>query len=147
MEWQVLIPVGKGHMKVNFTGGTLLGMGSAPAIYTTANPVVQTIIENSGYFQSGRIYLQRVQRTDEPDAAEAAEVEQQTVSKTQDNTTENTNTETEENPEVVEVSDKVEAVEYLKEHYNSNYSATQLRTKTAFEAACAECGVKFKFTD
>lgn len=47
---------------------------------------------------------------------------------------------------VIEVADKAEAVEYLKEHFNPSYTATQLRTKAAFEAACAEHKVKFVFT-
>ena len=47
----------------------------------------------------------------------------------------------------VKVADKNEAIEYLKEHFaEKNYTATSLRTKTAFEAACKECGVEFVFT-
>lgn len=47
----------------------------------------------------------------------------------------------------VEVADKYDAIEYLKEHFpEKNYTATGLRTKTAFEAACNECGVEFVFT-
>ena len=47
----------------------------------------------------------------------------------------------------IKVADKNEAIEYLKEHFaDKNYTATSLRTKTAFEAACKECGVEFVFT-
>lgn len=47
----------------------------------------------------------------------------------------------------IKVADKIEAIEYLKEHFaEKNYTATSLRTKTAFEAACKECGVEFVFT-
>ena len=47
----------------------------------------------------------------------------------------------------IKVADKNEAIEYLKEHFaEKNYTATSLRTKTAFEAACNECGVEFVFT-
>ena len=47
----------------------------------------------------------------------------------------------------IKVTDKNEAIEYLKEHFaEKNYTATSLRTKTAFEAACKECGVEFVFT-
>ncbi len=46
----------------------------------------------------------------------------------------------------VEVADKAEAISYLKEHYpEREYTAVKLRTKTAFESACSECGVKFVF--
>lgn len=47
----------------------------------------------------------------------------------------------------IKVADKNEAIEYLKEHFaEKNYTATSLRTKIAFEAACKECGVEFVFT-
>ena len=47
----------------------------------------------------------------------------------------------------IKVADKNEAIEYLKEHFaEKNYTATSLRTKTAFDAACKECGVEFLFT-
>lgn len=47
----------------------------------------------------------------------------------------------------IKVADKNEAIEYLKEHFaEKNYTATSLRTKTAFESACKECGVEFVFT-
>lgn len=47
----------------------------------------------------------------------------------------------------IKVADKNEAIEYLKEHFaEKNYTATSLRNKTAFEAACKECGVEFVFT-
>jgi len=47
----------------------------------------------------------------------------------------------------ITVSDKYEAIEYLKEHFaDKGYTATGLRTKAAFEAACRECGVTFMFT-
>ena len=46
----------------------------------------------------------------------------------------------------IKVADKNEAIEYLKEHFaEKNYTATSLRTKTAFEAACKECGVEFDY--
>lgn len=45
---------------------------------------------------------------------------------------------------VVRIATKADAIEWLKENFPANnYTATALRTKTAFEAACAECKVKF----
>lgn len=45
---------------------------------------------------------------------------------------------------VVRVATKADAVEWLKENFPANnYTGTALRTKAAFEAACAECKVKF----
>ena len=45
------------------------------------------------------------------------------------------------------VADKPDAIEYLKERFpEKGYTAVKLRTKTAFDAACKECGVEFVFT-
>lgn len=45
------------------------------------------------------------------------------------------------------VADKPDAIEYLKERFpEKGYTAVKLRTKTAFDAACKECGVEFMFT-
>ena len=45
---------------------------------------------------------------------------------------------------VLSVATKADAVEWLKENFPANnYTGTALRTKTAFDAACAECKVKF----
>lgn len=47
----------------------------------------------------------------------------------------------------VKVADRSDAIEYLKEKFpEKGYTAVKLRTKTAFEAACKECGVEFVFT-
>ena len=47
----------------------------------------------------------------------------------------------------IKVADKSDAIEYLKERFpEKGYTAVKLRTKTAFEAACKECGVEFVFT-
>lgn len=54
-EITVNIPAGKAWMKVNFTGGSLTGYGVTPATFATANINVQTLIERSPQFCSGRI--------------------------------------------------------------------------------------------
>ncbi|MCI6554168.1 MAG: hypothetical protein MSA43_00675 [Prevotella sp.] len=47
----------------------------------------------------------------------------------------------------IKVADKPDAIEYLKERFpEKGYTAVKLRTKTAFDAACKECGVEFVFT-
>ncbi len=49
-------------------------------------------------------------------------------------------------PLVVQVSSKTDAIEWLKEHYpEKGYTSTKLRTKQAFDAACAENNVVFEF--
>ena len=46
----------------------------------------------------------------------------------------------------IKVADKSDAIEYLKERFpEKGYTAVKLRTKTAFEAACKECGVEFDY--
>lgn len=62
MEWWVDIPTGskqKPMLKVRFEGGQITGYGVAPARFTTADPVVQHLIENSKYFRTGRIFKVR----------------------------------------------------------------------------------------
>ena len=59
VEWQANIPVGKGRLIVHFTGGSITAYGVTPAVYKTDNPIHQAIIENSGYFRSGRIFLMK----------------------------------------------------------------------------------------
>ena len=47
----------------------------------------------------------------------------------------------------IKVADKPDAIEYLKERFpEKGYTAVKLRAKTAFDAACKECGVEFVFT-
>lgn len=46
-------------MRVHFTGGALTSYGVTPAEFTTSNPFIQKVIENSSYFKEGRIIVQR----------------------------------------------------------------------------------------
>ena len=57
MEWNALIPAGKGTIRVHFTGGTVTGYGTTPATFTTSNPAVVHLIEHSHWFRSGKIKL------------------------------------------------------------------------------------------
>lgn len=57
-------------------------------------------------------------------------------------------TEDEEDDSIISVADKSEAIEWLKEYYpDKGYTATKLRSKDAFEAACKECGVVFEIAE
>lgn len=58
-EWTALLPAGKARLAVTFTGGTASGYGESPALFSTDSPAVQKVIEESGYFRSGRIFLMR----------------------------------------------------------------------------------------
>lgn len=57
MEWHPEFRVGRGRLKVSFTGGHLCGGASTPAAYVTSDPVVQKVIESSAAFRQGRIRL------------------------------------------------------------------------------------------
>lgn len=151
-EWTVNIKCGKATLRVSFEGGSATLRGTIPATYATTDPVKQAIIEKSDYFKHGRIYV--VQKMEVPDDASARARKMrnkkvvpvavdgangsdgQSVPQAEDGETK----------QVVTVVDKADAVEWLKEHYpDKGYTATKLRTAEAFNAACEECGVVFKF--
>ena len=57
MEWQLNLPVGKATVHVEFKGGFENKYGIYPATFMTTDPIVQTVIERSYYFASGKIKL------------------------------------------------------------------------------------------
>lgn len=65
MEWVCNIPVGKSHMRIEFTGGVLTSYGNTPAKYVTKDLLQQTIIENSDFYKKKRIVLLSVVETNE----------------------------------------------------------------------------------
>lgn len=175
MDWTTNIKAGKASVSVHFTGGALTAYGVTPAKYSTSNPFFQRVIEGSVQFKSGRIALLGEMEVADDAAAKARKARKAALASkvpaapasvaasatpaaladTPSPAPSPTPTETDaESPDgteapavtTVEVADKNEAVEYLKEHCNAGYTMTQLRTKGAFEAACSEHAVKFVFT-
>lgn len=59
VDWVAQIKAGAATVRVHFTGGALTSYGVTPAEYTTSNPFIQKVIENSSYFKEGRIILLR----------------------------------------------------------------------------------------
>ena len=57
VEWQAILPAGRGKLIVHFTGGSITAYGVTPATYRTDNPAQQAIIETSKHFRTGRIIL------------------------------------------------------------------------------------------
>ena len=57
MEWQLNLPVGKATVHMEFKGGFENKFGIHPATFMTTDPIVQTVIERSYYFASGKIKL------------------------------------------------------------------------------------------
>ena len=153
MDWTTQIKAGKGSVSVHFTGGALTAYGVTPAKFSTSNPFFQNVIENSEQFQSGRIELigeMEVADKDRPAVTNTSEdipTKEGEAHKGEKLVNDSQGAGAVVGECKIEVADKSEAIEYLKEHYSDkNYSATGLRTKGAFEAACKECGVEFVFT-
>lgn len=102
------------------------------AKFSTSDEKIQKALENSSCFNRD-YYIESVQedvKEPQPEAP-AEEAKPQGESDTR----------------VVTVADKADAIEWLKENYaDKGYTATKLRTQTAFEEACKECNVQFQFT-
>lgn len=144
IEWMGCIHAGALTMSVRFAGGSQTAYGVNPALFTTEDLFTQRFIEMSDEFKNGSIRLLRYTEigVDEPVSAELNK------EFAKDASVHEGDAETANNGCVeIEVSDKNEAIEYLKEHYDKGYTATKLRTKSDFEAACMECGVRFVFTE
>jgi len=138
LEWYGTIEFGSMRVRASFTNGSVTAYGVAPATYDTDNELVQFIIENSKDFINGKIFL--VNKTE---VFVADEVKDENAENNVSESAEEEYAEESHEGIVVEVADKNEAIEYLKEHYGNEYTATKLRSKSAFDSACKECGVVF----
>lgn len=132
---QLLLCDEYGHqMEVTFRSGAQI---DSTAKFTTSDENLQKTLESCSGF--GRDYY--IESVREEKAVE------------NENHNENENV-AEEAPVVedngvqkVEVADKAEAIEWLKEHNpEAGYTAAKLRSKDAFEKACADNNVEFVFT-
>lgn len=160
-EWQGKVKAGSLEVAVAFTGGTASPSGAQPAYFMTKDPIVQFVIENSKEYKGGFIICVMSQEIPgdhprmavpkpktEPKQAEApAETEAAPEVAAEEQPQQEADDAAGKGGLIIEVADKSEAIEYLKEHFaDKNYTATSLRTQTAFKAACEECGVEFVFT-
>jgi len=118
------------QIEVNFKAGAQI---DSTAKFSTSDEKVQAALEKCSSFNRD-FYIESV-REDTPKAnTPAAPVVDETVNE-------------EKGVQKVEVADKGEAIEWLKEHNpEAGYTAAKLRSKDAFNAACAENNVKFEFT-
>ncbi len=155
LEWHGHVHANGVSMKVDFTNGSTTAYGVAPATFITKNKMTQFLMENSKEFKSGRIRLIRtVPLPDEPDdcivvSAPAEEADsgvpesganEKSPADVQETTTPGS--------APVKMATKSDAIEWLKEHYpEKEYTAVKLRSKAAFDAACAECGVVFEIAE
>lgn len=144
MECMVSIPVGKAHMRVEFTGGILTSYGNTPAKYTTSDQFKQTVIENSPQFKSGRIVLlDRIPTGEADDKAHAP-------AKADDKDTEDTASSNNgdaprlsDGKTVVEVGSLDDAKTYLNEKFG--IPVRNLRSKKTIEEEAAQKDIVFKY--
>lgn len=147
LEWHGIVHSNGIKMRVDFTNGSVTAFGVAPATFTTRHELTQHIIENSEEFKNGRIRFVRVVELPSEDNKNENKVDSVAANAdaVEDNNA-NTEAPAEETSGVqkVKVSDKAEAVEWLKEHYpEKGYNGFNLRGKDAFAAAQKECNVEF----
>lgn len=129
---QLLLSDGQGGtMEINFRGGCQI---DSTARFSTSDEKVQKLLEKCSGFNRD-FYLEFV-RNDTPAPAKA-EAENAPAEGGEATGTD---------IETVQVANKADAIEWLKEHYpEKGYTASKLRTQTALDAACAACNVKFIF--
>lgn len=62
IEWQFDLETGypvMPHITIKFEGGQITGYGIAPARYTTEDPFVMKLLEESEMYRSGKIFKLR----------------------------------------------------------------------------------------
>lgn len=125
-------------IEVNFRGGCQIDSTSK---FTTSDEALQNALEKSSGF--GRDFYLEAVHEDNPTTSvnvKDAEPAVEETAEKEETVAENNGVET------VEVADKSEAIEWLKEHNpEAGYTAAKLRSKDAFANACAENNVEFVF--
>lgn len=58
VECSRVFRLGELCVRCGFSGGAVNETGVIPAVYSTSNPVIQTVIENSELYKGGRIKIQ-----------------------------------------------------------------------------------------
>lgn len=168
VDWVAQIKVGAATVRVHFIGGALTAYGVTPAEYTTDNPFIQKVIEQSAYFKEGRIITLR--KATLPETTKTAKVQKanqqkpkqelqkapatpdKTVAPTlvetsdvadeqKDEETTETVEETVEGLTKVEASCLQDAQAYLQENFN--IASYKVRSYEAAQRAASEHGVRF----
>lgn len=168
VDWVAQIKVGAATVRVHFIGGALTAYGVTPAEYTTDNPFIQKVIEQSAYFKEGRIITLRkatlpettktakVQKTkqqkptqeqpkapaipDSPVIPATVETSEVADEPKDEETTEAVE-ETVDGLTKVEVSCLQDAQAYLQENFN--IASYKVRSYDAAQRAASEHGVQF----
>ncbi len=148
VDWVAQIKAGAATLKVHFTGGALTTYGVTPAEYTTSDPFIQRVIENSTYFKEGRIILVRKSEIAESPKRKVKAMAQSMPQAEAEKSTEadaEPGAETEKAVEAckkeVEVTCLQDAQAYLQESYG--ISTYKVRSYEAAQRVAAEHGVRF----
>ena len=143
---QLLLCDEYGHqMEVTFRSGAQI---DSTAKFTTSDENLQKTLESCSGF--GRDYYIESVREDKPVAVETPAdenvVDNAVEAPADENVVDNAVEASEPESNAIKVADKSEAIEWLKEHNpDAGYTAAKLRSKDAFEKACADCNVTFEF--
>lgn len=168
VDWVAQIKAGAATVRVHFIGGALTTYGVTPAEFTTSNPFIQKVIEQSSYYKEGRIIFMREIEIKDPikpakgEKSESAEnpkpTKEEQIKETNTLVTEKdpseTYTELEKKPEdnapgkdengsltKIEVSCLPDAQAYLQEQFN--IASYKIRSCEAAQRAAAEHGIQF----
>lgn len=168
VDWVAQIKAGAATVRVHFTGGALTAYGVTPAEYTTDNPFIQKVIEQSTYFKEGRIITLR--KATLPETTKTAKVQKANQQKPKqelqkapavsdtsvaptpveipdvtdepkDEETTETVEETVDGLTKVEASCLQDAQAYLQENFN--IASYKVRSYDAAQRAASEHGVQF----
>lgn len=166
LEWHGIVESGNVKMRVSFTNGTVTAYGVAPATFVTTDKLTQLIIEGSKQYKNGLIHLVSsvelpVKINERKGVTEnfGNDTNKNGGKNDTGNNGENIDTENKDeniddkdNPvdsgdvQTVNVADKNEAVEWLKEHCDEKITAIKVRKVADFNDVCSKYGVKFVFT-
>lgn len=141
MDWTAIIKAGKASVRVTFSGGAMTRHGVIPAEFATSNRFMQTVIENSDYYKTGRIRLLRSIQLDEDLVSEKPGVKSEEMPAPGPVANEVVD-EGDEGENVVAVTCLEDAQTYLKEHYGVPMHKTSSKAKCIKEAQ--QYGVIFK---
>ena len=141
-EWHGKVRAGNIEVSVSFRGGTASPSGAQPAYFMTKDPITRFIILVMSQDAPGEHPRMAVPKN----SASPKSSEEGVESSDAEPAASGGETPVDGVPVMVHVADKYDAIEYLKEHFpDKNYTSSGLRTKSAFEAACNECGVVFAY--
>ncbi len=161
MEWACSIPVGKTHLRVEFSGGVLTQYGNTPAKFTTDDLLKQTIIENSLPFKNGKITLLSCIESNEDETRMAQAYDNKKSEPTHDNEGNDTQDDNETQASIDETNDNtdnpetgsaetgnavtVASLDDAKNYLNQKYGVAvrNLRSKQSILDAAKQLGVVF----